>query len=96
MMFGSRLPLQRRRTRALLERMDEFMGDEALALVGVGPVVAGSKDHILADGVGLGAHRTGSSGCRGARVNTNRTEVLLEARLHKGSCGWVERPARGA
>ena len=60
---------------ALLYRVDELVGDEAIAGAGAGLVFTGSEIQVLPDGIGPRAHGRGRVGRRRTGVHADVAEV---------------------
>src|SRR5690242_10873775 len=65
--------------------MRQLVGEQALALLGVGSIVAGAEDHMMANGECLGADAASEFVRLYIVVDAYSGEIGVEARLHVGS-----------
>jgi hypothetical protein len=70
--------------------MDEFVGEQAAALRGGGPVLAGPKEHVVPDGQRLGITGHDHPLRRGVCVDAHMSEVMIELTLKIFSDGLVD------
>ncbi len=81
---------------SLLHHMRQFMGKQAPPLVGRRRKPARTQHDVMSHCVRVSVHIPRRLlGCR-AGMHSHSRKAVAEARLHEGTCGGIERLARGA
>jgi hypothetical protein len=87
---GGRLTLQPGPGGPLLDHVGQFMGQQFLTGAGVGRILAGGEDNVVAGSVGLGIEALGPPGRRAIRMNPDLAEVVAEPGPEKSTYGTCQ------
>jgi len=72
-------------TGALLDHVGQLVGQEMIARSRAGPVFAGIKNDVFANGISLGIDCARGVGGARASVNSNAGKILTETRFEIGA-----------